>query len=338
MALQARSPIVAMATNPLSQVQTARLLAAECYRLMSAYSLLCDEHRILRELADVEDRFDCSTARFYELSRIVGKTIEKKHDAWRQVHELGALPQASLSVFGTITCGERRSITQALEPQDFKDGAVLIKEGDLRDAFFIIVQGQVTCMQRRDHRAKSAPRRAALLECLSAPLRASAPRHARAPVLRPTRLCIAAREQERHLGPQAPRGFERSNNPRYSGADLAHSPNRPGLDETMLKRDCLLTNQPCELTVTAVGEVKVLVLHGARQRLADYRAWISEQSLAKLLAARPGKGPEEVRGPPGTRQGPPPTSAEFLVHLGDQVITTTLSAKMLKKPLQKARS
>ena len=169
MALQARSPIVAMATNPLSQVQTARLLAAECYRLMSAYSLLCDEHRILRELADVEDRFDCSTARFYELSRIVGKTIEKKHDAWRQVHELGALPQASLSVFGTITCGERRSITQALEPQDFKDGAVLIKEGDLRDAFFIIVQGQVTCMQRRDHRAKSAPRRAALLECLSAP-------------------------------------------------------------------------------------------------------------------------------------------------------------------------
>ena len=106
----------------------------------------------------------------------------------------------------------------------------------------------------------------------------------------------------------------------------------------MLKRDCLLTNQPCELTVTAVGEVKVLVLRGARQRLADYRAWKSEESLAKFLAARPGKGPEEVRGPPGTRQGPPPTSAEFLVHLGDQVIKTTLSAKMLKKPLQKARS
>ena len=156
-------------------------------------------------------------------------------------------------------------------------------------------------------------------------------------MLRPARLCIAAVEPERHHGPLAPRGFERSN-PRYSGADLAHSPHRPGLDETVLKRDCLLTNQPCEFTVTAVGEVKVLVLHGARQRLADYRAWISEQSLAKLLAARPGKGPEEVRGPPGTRQGPPPTSAEFLVHLGDQVIKTTLSAKMLKKPLQKARS
>tara|TARA_B110001469_G_scaffold104796_1_gene103852 strand:- start:430 stop:1377 length:948 start_codon:yes stop_codon:yes gene_type:complete len=36
--------------------------------------------------------------------------------------------------------------------------------------------------------------------------------------------------------------------------------------------------------------------------------------------------------------GPPPTSAEFQVHLGDQVISTTLSAKMLKKPLQKAPS
>ena len=106
----------------------------------------------------------------------------------------------------------------------------------------------------------------------------------------------------------------------------------------MLKRDCLLTNQPCELTVTAVGEVKVLVLHGARQWLADYRAWKSEERLAKFLAARPGKGPEEVRGPPGTRQGPPPTPAKFLVHFGDEVFTATLSAKMLKKPLQKARS
>ena len=78
----------------------------------------------------------------------------------------------------------------------------------------------------------------------------------------------------------------------------------------MLKEDCLLTNQPCELTVTAVGEVKVLVLHGARQWLADYRAWKSEETSSswrlledyrawkstKFLAARPGKGPEEVAG------------------------------------------
>ena len=40
----------------------------------------------------------------------------------------------------------------------------------------------------------------------------------------------------------------------------------------MVKRDYLLTNQPCEFTVTAVGEVKVLVLYGARQQLADRRA------------------------------------------------------------------
>ena len=170
MALNARSPIVAMATNPLSQAQTARLLAAECYRLMSAHNSLCDEHRILSKLADVEAAGEHrrSTAKFYELSRIVRQTRINKSDAMRQVIELGALPQASLSVFGTITCGERRSITQALEPQDF-NGAVLIKEGDPRDAFFIIVQGQVTCMQRRDHRAKSAPPHAAPLECLSAP-------------------------------------------------------------------------------------------------------------------------------------------------------------------------
>ena len=41
----------------------------------------------------------------------------------------------------------------------------------------------------------------------------------------------------------------------------------------MLKRDCLLTNQPCESTVTAVGEVQVLVLHGARQELAYCRTY-----------------------------------------------------------------
>ena len=62
----------------------------------------------------------------------------------------------------------------------------------------------------------------------------------------------------------------------------------------MLKRDCLLTNQPCELTVTAVGVVKVLVLHGARQWLADCRA---AKLVAKSTApARLGKGLEEEAG------------------------------------------
>ena len=46
---------------------------------------------------------------------------------------------------------------------------------------------------------------------------------------------------------------------------------------------------------------------------------------------------DKIVGPsPSPTPGPPPTSAEFQVHLGDQVISTTLSAKMLKKPLQKA--
>ena len=112
-------------------------------------------------------------------------------------------------------------------------------------------------------------------------------------MLRPARLCIAARDPERHQGSLAPRGFERSK-PRYSGADLAHLHHRPGLDETVCKRDCLLTNQPCEFTVTAVGEVKVLVLHGARQWLADCRA---TKLVAKSTApARLGKGLEEEAG------------------------------------------
>ena len=61
---------------------------------------------------------------------------------------------------------------------------------------------------------------------------------------------------------------------RYSRAYLAHLHHRPGPDkpEPVVKSDSLLTNQPCEYTLTAVGPVKVLVLHGARQRLADYRA------------------------------------------------------------------
>ena len=57
----------------------------------------------------------------------------------------------------------------------------------------------------------------------------------------------------------------------------------------MVKRDCLLTNQPCESTVTAVGEVKVLVLHGAREWLADYRSPLAvagrDKELADILAA-----------------------------------------------------
>ena len=153
-----------MATHPLSQAQA--LLSAERYRLKLEQGLLLLERRTLSKLADVEadelERAGTSWNELHiadELERVAGEP-----DAPRRIHvladeKLGALPQASLSVFGTLTRRERRAIALVLEPQDFKDGAVLIKEGVPRDSFFIIVQGQVTCMQLRDHRVKSAPRR-----------------------------------------------------------------------------------------------------------------------------------------------------------------------------------
>ena len=169
------SQIVAMATHPLSQAQA--LLSAERYRLKLEQGLLLLERRTLSKLADVEadelERAGTSWNELHiadELERVAGEP-----DAPRRIHvladeKLGALPQASLSVFGTLTRRERRAIALVLEPQDFKDGAVLIKEGVPRDSFFIIVQGQVTCMQRRDHRVKSAPRRLST-PGLSAPAR-----------------------------------------------------------------------------------------------------------------------------------------------------------------------
>ena len=83
-----------------------------------------------------------------------------------------------------------------------------------------------------------------------------------------------------------------------TGAYLAHLNHRPGLDETVLKRGCLLTNQPCESTVTAVGEVQVLVLHGARQCLADYRATGEEAGFgaSQTIIRRLNKGLLAVRG------------------------------------------
>ena len=79
--------------------------------------------------------------------------FEKLIDLW-------PLPQASLSLLlgDTHHCiVERLHITEALEPQEFKDGAVLIKQGEPRDAFFIIVQGELSCTQRRDRRCEDGP-------------------------------------------------------------------------------------------------------------------------------------------------------------------------------------
>jgi len=241
MALKARSPNVAMDTTPLSQAQTARLLAAECHRLKSLHRFHSDEHCILEKLLDAESRLFCAKhshsydeahlaahlARFAQLQEDISSAYFKKTNAeLQQTFGDVTLSQATLSLLGTADWVERKRITDALEPQDFKDGAVLIKQGEPRDAFFVIVQGQVSCTQR------------------------------------------------------------------------------PGLDETVLKRDCLLTNQPCEFTVTAVGEVKVLVLHGARQRLAECRAEKDKaraEERARMLAKYP-QSSSTAPLPPGWEQ------------------------------------
>ena len=184
MALEARSPAVSMDTTPLSQAQTARLLAAECYRLKSEARGLDVHHRILKELRDREKSLHIlSRERLVNLSDTIIEMIAKIATFERQVYDLGekmigALSQASLSVLSTDDTGKRLWITEGLEPQDFKDGAVLIKEGEPRDALFIIVEGQVSCTQRRRHWCEVGPARAALLERLSAlaPLGLPAPR------------------------------------------------------------------------------------------------------------------------------------------------------------------
>jgi len=190
MALKARSPNVAMTTSPLSQAQTARLLAAECYRLKSEHALLLGKCDILHDLRKAEERVHIAaapthsrsfvyrpyhhTARNDELTLEIKATLDKMDEIGRQLVPLyynEGLSQASVSALDTMTIVERRSITDALKPQEFKDGAVLIKQGEPRDALLIIVQGQVSCAQRRGHRCEVGPARAALLERLSASAR-----------------------------------------------------------------------------------------------------------------------------------------------------------------------
>ena len=174
----ALKPIIAT----LEQDTIARILATRGYRLKSELRLLVDECDILRQLDGAESRvheaawsFYFRSARFEELYAASTESIYKLAEVERQLvrFENEALPQATFSVWGTeMTLLERSHITKALEPQEFKDGAVLIKQGEPRDAFFIIVQGQVSCTQRRDHRYKvgPAPRRPLLERLrLSAP-------------------------------------------------------------------------------------------------------------------------------------------------------------------------
>ena len=59
-------------------------------------------------------------------------------------------------------------------------------------------------------------------------------------------------------------------------------------DEPVLKSGYLLTKQPCECTLTAVGPLKVLVLHRAREQLAALRASgpINDSSPSEEAAGR----------------------------------------------------
>ena len=204
---------VELTVTPLSQALAARLLAAECHRLKSEHRLLCDEYCILQNLRDAEERLHdarprrglyCVTTRYRELVEDIRLSSEKKYDVAKKLGELGdhhgALSQASVSVLGTMNSIERMGITNALEPQDFRDGAVLIKEGEPRDAYFIIVQGQVSCTQRRDHRCVVGPACAPPFWSASARGRPGtrAPQHVGAPVLCP------ARPRHRGARPRAP--------------------------------------------------------------------------------------------------------------------------------------
>jgi hypothetical protein len=78
------------------------------------------------------------------------------------------------------------------------------------------------------------------------------------------------------------------------------------------------------------------VLEATRAPSSLVEGQAGDKRSAAVLTELHGLHDKIVGPPPSPTPGPPPTSAEFQVHLGDQVISTTLSAKMLKKPLQKA--
>ena len=125
MALKARSPNVAMTTSPLSQAQTARLLAAEFYRLKSERTLLDDEFRILEDLRDAEERvyeaewphsLYSSKARRPNRCDAILAVLVKRGEVIRQHDRLGNEGLSQVSAVGTMTIAERRCITGALKP------------------------------------------------------------------------------------------------------------------------------------------------------------------------------------------------------------------------------
>ena len=84
---------------------------------------------------------------------------------------------------------------------------------------------------------------------------------------------------------------------------------RLGPDEPVLKSGCLLTKQPSECTLTAVGPLKVLVLHRAREQLAALRAsgalsGPAEESAGRAAPLDPAAAPDPAPMGPEERCGP----------------------------------
>ena len=132
-----------METSPLSEAQTARLLAAEYHRLKSEHSSAASESHILLDIREAEGRVIAVSeganpdgrSNFLKVpdargSYLTEKAIEmcdKMRDLSQEMKQCEPLPQ--LSVLGTMTEPERRGITSRLRAQDFKDGTVFMKQG-----------------------------------------------------------------------------------------------------------------------------------------------------------------------------------------------------------------
>ena len=95
-----------------------------------------------------------------------------------------------------------------------------------------------------------------------------------------------------------------------SGVPISHThAHRLGPDEPVLKSGCLLTKQPSECTLTAVGPLKVLVLHRARELLAVLRAsgalsGRAEESAGRAAPLDPAAAPDPAPMGPEERCGP----------------------------------
>ena len=132
-----------METSPLSEAQTARLLATECHRLKSEDSSAHSELKILDEILKAEGRViaasegvnpdgrsDWLKVPYARRRYLNGKALEmsgKMCDLSKEMKQCEPLPQ--LSVLGTMAEPERREITSRLRAQDLKDGTVFMKQG-----------------------------------------------------------------------------------------------------------------------------------------------------------------------------------------------------------------